>query len=467
MAVAAMLFLPLSDAFCQHPGLASVASQRRSRSGISRVTARFFRDERFPTPACATNDNARTVESHVLERRDALFLLAAGSAASLIAPKEVVAAASQAPVVVIGAAGLTGGETVRAVLRTKLPVVASTRRPVTIVSRDKLVPGTIMSKDTLVLDSANDAKQTKCLIADALLPETLSAALDGARAVIYCAGARPKVEATITPGTNPGAANKAPAAPIEKQDAKLSSASYLQSNMVDAALDTDRQKGNVEDAGLVNVAKECLRLGIPKLVIVSSVCAKCQGKESDAGEQVDKGTASCDTCYRKQAGERTVRDLYAAAPKGLTYTIVRPGLLSNGEPRGASSVELNQGVSKSGIISRSDLAQLLVTAAVDDGAAGKTFEVYYADTAQPVDMYASLRGCKEAGKSVKECFFGKGFDEKSPINLDDVLKRPLQGSLFATGSEVQGSSYSQMLARLQSDAQEPFDLNSLASPSIM
>jgi len=60
---------------------------------------------------------------------------------------------------------------------------------------------------------------------------------------------------------------------------------------------------SVEDVGLVNVARECVRLGVARLVIVSSVCAKCQGKEGDDGEQVDKGTASCETCYRKQAGE--------------------------------------------------------------------------------------------------------------------------------------------------------------------
>ena len=72
---------------------------------------------------------------------------------------------------------------------------------------------------------------------------------------------------------------------------------------------------------------------------------------------------------------------------------------------------MNQGLSKSGIISRADLAEVVVTAASSDAASGKTFEVYYSDTAQPVDMYASLQTCKSSGKSVKECFFGKGFDQ--------------------------------------------------------
>jgi len=53
------------------------------------------------------------------------------------------------------------------------------------------------------------------------------------------------------------------------------------------------------------------------------------------------------------------------------------------------------------------------------------------------------------------------------VSLEDVLKRPLKGSLFAGGSEVQGRSYAEMFSRLQGDAEEPFDINSLASPSIM
>ena len=74
---------------------------------------------------------------------------------------------------------------------------------------------------------------------------------------------------------------------------------------------------------------------------------------------------------------------------------------------------------------------LVVQASTDAGAAGKSFEVYYSDTAQPVDMYASLQNCKSQGKSVKQCFFGEGFDDSKTINLEDVLSRPLQGSLFS------------------------------------
>ena len=108
-----------------------------------------------------------------------------------------------------------------------------------------------------------------------------------------------------------------------------------------------------------------------------------------------------------------------------------------------------------------------MAAASTDNGLGKTFEVYYRDTAQPVDMYASLKSCKDLGKSVKECFFGEGYDESTPVSLDEVMKSPVKGTLFASGAEVQGNSYSDMFGKLQADNQKAFDLGSLASDSIM
>ena len=116
---------------------------------------------------------------------------------------------------------------------------------------------------------------------------------------------------------------------------------------------------------------------------------------------------------------------------------------------------------------RLDLAEVLVAAAGSNKANGKTFEVYYSDTAQPVDMYASLKSCRELGKSVKECFFGDGYDESTPVSLDEVLKKPMKGTLFAAGTEVHGNAYSEMFGSLKEDRAEAFDLNTLGSDSIM
>jgi len=294
---------------------------------------------------------------------------------------------------------------------------------------------------------------------------------EGAGAVIFAAASRPKVKVTVTPGTEPGGAKRDMTGAnmmswTETPMAVTPKGGYIESPKEGAVAPPS---DNVEDIGLRNVATEVRRLGVPRLVVVSSVCAKCQknGDKYDAGDMVDKGAASCDACYKKQDGENAVRDLYVGAPATQSYTIVRPGMLSPGEERGVQNVEFNQGVTKSGIISRLDLAEVLVAAASSTGAGGKTFEVYYRDTAQPVDMYASLKTCKELGKSVKQCFFGEGYDEAKPVSLDEVLKQPLQGTLFASGAEVQGNSYSDMFGKLKADQDYGFDLNSLGSDSIM
>ena len=411
--------------------------------------------------------DARHDERADISRKDLLVLIAAGSAALASPDRAAPEDLDTRPVVVFGAGGYTGGDTVRSLLKKGRTVIPVTRRPVKISSREK------GGADTLVLDDIAQQDRVKPVVADVLKPETLSGIMEGAGAVIFCAASRPKVKVTVTPGTEPGGnRDMTGASMMSWRETRMAGAGDPKGGFID-----DGKGGkiapaseNVEDIGLINVAKEAKRLGVPRLVVVSSVCAKCQKKDApeyDAGDMVDKGAASCDACYKKQAGEDGVRDLYVGAPAGIGYTIVRPGMLSPGEERGVQSVEFNQGVTKSGIISRLDLAEVLVAAASTNAAQGKTFEVYYKDTAQPVDMYASLKSCRELGKSVKECFFGEGYDEETPVSLDEVMKNPLKGTLFASGAEVAGNSYSDMFPKLKADKEQAFDLGSLASDSIM
>ena len=430
------------------------AARRGRRPATLGLRARFQSDASYEF-----SDRAE------LSRKDLLFLVAAG-AATLASPDAAAPAdLDTRPVVVFGAGGYTGGDVVRSLLKKGKTVVPVTRRPLKITSRDKAGP------DTLVLDDLADKDRVRPVVADVLKPETLEGVLEGAGAVIFAAASRPKVKVTVTPGTEPGGAKRDMTGAnmmswTETPMAVTPKGGYIESPKEGAVAPPS---DNVEDIGLRNVATEVRRLGVPRLVVVSSVCAKCQknGDKYDAGDMVDKGAASCDACYKKQDGENAVRDLYVGAPATQSYTIVRPGMLSPGEERGVQNVEFNQGVTKSGIISRLDLAEVLVAAASSTGAGGKTFEVYYRDTAQPVDMYASLKTCKELGKSVKQCFFGEGYDEAKPVSLDEVLKQPLQGTLFASGAEVQGNSYSDMFDKLKADQDYGFDLNSLGSDSIM
>jgi nucleoside-diphosphate-sugar epimerase len=343
-------------------------------------------------------------------------------------------------VVVFGASGYTGGDTIRALLEKNISVVAVTRRSVDVVDREHA------KLNSLVIDNLDKKDKITSIVADVLHPETISGIMKNAESVIFCAASRPKVKVTATPGI----------------DISKKSMAYN---------DIAEPSDNVEDIGLVNVAEEAIRSNVKRLIIVSSICAKCQRSDDTSGngygEPIDRGFASCDACYKKQIGEERVRILYEKAPKHLSYTIIRPGMLSPGERRGPAEIEFNQGISKSGIISRLDLADILVSAAFTDNCAKKTFEVYYKDTAQPVDMYKSLKTCKELGHSIKECFFGEGYNETEPLTMDKVMKMPQRGSIFISGTEVLGNNYNDMLKKLKKDIYIQYDINVLRSNNIL
>ena len=351
-------------------------------------------------------------------------------------------------VVVFGASGYTGGDTIRALLEKNISVVAVTRRKVEIVNRENA------KFNSLVIDDIDKKDKIVSIIADVINPNSINGIMKDADAVIFCAASRPKVKIIATPGID-----------ISKKSMKYQS--FVDTNISLTAEPSD----NVEDIGLVNVAEEAIRSNVKRLIIVSSICAKCQKNDDTSGngygEAIDRGFASCDSCYKKQTGEERVRILYEKAPRHLSYTIVRPGMLSPGERRGPKEVEFNQGISKSGIISRLDLADILVSSALTDNASKKTFEVYYKDTAQPVDMYKSLKTCKELGHTIKECFFGEGYNETEPLTMERIMKMPQTGSIFISGTEVLGNNYIDMLGKLKEDVYIQYDINVLRSNDIL
>lgn len=380
-----------------------------------------------------------------IDRRDAMKLIPLISLISL--SKKASCIDGYKKVVVFGASGYTGGDTIRALLEKNISVVAVTRRPVDIVDREHA------KLNSLVIDNLDKKNMVTSIVADVLRPETIMGIMKDAESVIFCAASRPKVKVTATPGID------------------LSKRSMKYNAMVANSPVIAEPSDNVEDIGLVNVAEEAIRSNVKRLIIVSSICAKCQKNDDSSGngygEPIDRGFASCDACYKKQTGEERVRILYEKAPKHLSYTIVRPGMLSPGERRGVGEVEFNQGISKSGIISRLDLADILVSAASTDNGAKKTFEVYYKDTAQPVDMYKSLKTCKELGHSIKECFFGEGYNETEPLTMERIMKMPQTGSIFISGTEVLGNNYKDMLNKLKKDIYIQYDINALRSNDIL
>ena len=94
---------------------------------------------------------------------------------------------------------------------------------------------------------------------------------------------------------------------------------------------------DVDKAGLVAVARACIAANVPRLVIVSS------GSVSKPLSPVYVFLNLFGGIMRaKIEGEDAVRSLYFKRD-GLDYVVVRPGGLTEDEPRGVGAIELNQG----------------------------------------------------------------------------------------------------------------------------
>jgi hypothetical protein len=179
----------------------------------------------------------------------------------------------------------------------------------------------------------------------------------------------------------------------------------------------------VDNIGLKNVAIACIENRIPHLVIVSS------GGVSKPDSPVYKFLNIFGRIMEEKIkGEDTVRAMYAnlkeESKQVLTYTIVRPGGLTEDPIRSVSEIELNQGDTKSGRISRYDLAKLCVESSFYPELTGcTTFECYDADT-------------------------GKGLGS---VGMSNILKQKSDTSNLVTGKERRGKSYRALFSGLEKD----------------
>jgi hypothetical protein len=147
-------------------------------------------------------------------------------------------------------------------------------------------------------------------------------------------------------------------------------------------------KGNnaedVDYQGVINAAQCCIQKRIPRLVVVSS------GAVTRPNSAVYKllNFVGNGIMEAKIRGEDEVRELYKrreVVDRGLGYTIVRPGGLTNESPLGPSYLEVNQGDDKSGRLSRADVAGICVACLGVENSWDATFECYCKDTAKPVE----------------------------------------------------------------------------------
>jgi nucleoside-diphosphate-sugar epimerase len=212
---------------------------------------------------------------------------------------------------------------------------------------------------------------------------------------------------------------------------------------------------NYEDIdvyAMQNIVKGCIKHSVPRLVYVSGSCRSCL---ADQRVDYDKICGlECEHCIAKQIGENIIRKEYSvvkSVPKKTDYTIIRTGYLFNGVNRGVGDIELNQDYTKSGMISRVDLANLCIRSLENDKTARTTFEAYYRDSTQPYDVKESLSKCTALGKSVEECFFGSSFKDRKPENIEDVRKNPVKGSIFTTGEEYGGGTWDELFGSLKKD----------------
>eukprot|EP00960_Hanusia_phi_P024427 719490-Hanusia_phi.AAC.3 len=298
-----------------------------------------------------------------------------GAISSLLAPvfglstsvsESMAAVPTGGSVAVVGAGGGTGKECVDALIRRGIPVRAIIRAKTNSKGKDFVLEG--------------DSSLVSEIVGDITAPDTLRDPLKGCKALIFAASASKK-------GGDP-------------------------------------QK--VDYQGLLNCAQLCIDQNIERLVVVSS------GAVSRPDSAVYKFLNLFGSImYWKIQGENEMKSMYKAAKAknpsfSGSYTIVRPGGLTEGPSLGVSSIELNQGDTKSGRIARADVAEICVESIFSKDAADTTFECYYKDTAKPLE-----------GVGLSNLFKKKTSDTEAQSNL--------------TGKERQGDSWPKLFSGLEKD----------------
>jgi uncharacterized protein YbjT (DUF2867 family) len=132
-----------------------------------------------------------------------------------------------------------------------------------------------------------------------------------------------------------------------------------------------QRKWTLDYAGAVKLMEVARRNGIDRYVIVSSV-----GADAEAEDDGGFGT------YLRAKGQADKK----LTESGLSYTIVRPGRLTDGPGTGAVAI-----VDGRGEISRADVAAVLAEVLDTPGTAGVTFGVNGGDTPIP-EAIAALAG---------------------------------------------------------------------------
>jgi uncharacterized protein YbjT (DUF2867 family) len=188
-----------------------------------------------------------------------------------------------------------------------------------------------------------------------------------------------------------------------------------------ASVSSNQDSFAVDRDGVINAARCCIEQQIPRLVVVSSGAVS----RPDSPVYLLLNTVAGGIMEAKIEGEDAVRDIYRdprLVESGIGYTVIRPGGLNNDDPVGPGGLELNQGDTKSGRLSRQDVASLCVACLDSASAFDATFECYNKETAKPLES----------------------------VGLSNILKlrNPTE---FKSGRECQGSSFDELFRGLERD----------------
>lgn len=139
----------------------------------------------------------------------------------------------------------------------------------------------------------------------------------------------------------------------------------------------------IDNVAVVDAAEACLREKVGRYVVISSTATTRPQSLGYKFTNVLGGIME-----EKRKGEVGVRDLYQTA-KGPSYTLIRPGGID--EPKnvvlGPTALEISQGDTLAGIVSRADLAQFAVELTLSNAPnlRNTAVELYYTRSVQPCE----------------------------------------------------------------------------------
>ena len=162
----------------------------------------------------------------------------------------------------------------------------------------------------------------------------------------------------------------------------------------------------VDFEGVVNVANECIRLKVPRLVVISSGAVT---RPDSFGFKITNLFGGI--MDYKLKGENGLKEAYANADPSMSYVIIRPGGLLDSSAVGPGHIELNQGDSISGEVNREDVAQAAAAAAISASMPKSvTFEMYAAGSGGPLEGKFSKTSGYERNGEVLGADYNKLFE---------------------------------------------------------